>query len=166
MNRLYLLCSIAYQQHIYHVCLQNSHLACGKSDSENDFQLLTLINILLSWQGNINSQMLAQRQREILSQHLRHRQMHQVQQRTLMMRGQSMNMTPSMVASGGIPATMSNPRIPQTNTQQFPFPPNYGIGHFFLFFIRFYCLQGFGFFFGSQILSYNCKEDSQIKLAH
>ncbi|XP_034285841.1 nuclear receptor coactivator 2 isoform X2 [Pantherophis guttatus] len=78
-------------------------------------------------QGNINSQMLAQRQREILSQHLRHRQMHQVQQRTLMMRGQSMNMTPSMVASGGIPATMSNPRIPQTNTQQFPFPPNYGI---------------------------------------
>uniref|UniRef100_A0A2D4ES18 DUF1518 domain-containing protein n=2 Tax=Micrurus TaxID=8634 RepID=A0A2D4ES18_MICCO len=78
-------------------------------------------------QGNINSQMLAQRQREILSQHLRHRQMHQVQQRTLMMRGQSMNMTPSMVASGGIPATMSNPRIPQTNPQQFPFPPNYGI---------------------------------------
>ncbi|XP_061457053.1 nuclear receptor coactivator 2 isoform X4 [Rhineura floridana] len=79
-------------------------------------------------QGPINSQMLAQRQREILSQHLRHRQMQQqVQQRTLMMRGQNMNMTPSMVASGGIPATMSNPRIPQANAQQFPFPPNYGI---------------------------------------
>ncbi|KAL8182037.1 UNVERIFIED_CONTAM: Nuclear receptor coactivator 2 [Gekko kuhli] len=79
-------------------------------------------------QGPINAQMLAQRQREILSQHLRHRQMQQqVQQRTLMMRGQSMNMTPSMVASGGIPATMSNPRIPQANPQQFPFPPNYGI---------------------------------------
>ncbi|KAJ6664006.1 hypothetical protein lerEdw1_008960 [Lerista edwardsae] len=79
-------------------------------------------------QGPLNAQMLAQRQREILSQHLRHRQMQQqVQQRTLMMRGQSMNMTPSMVASGGIPATMSNPRIPQANAQQFPFPPNYGI---------------------------------------
>uniref|UniRef100_K7GJ07 Nuclear receptor coactivator n=1 Tax=Pelodiscus sinensis TaxID=13735 RepID=K7GJ07_PELSI len=81
-------------------------------------------------QAPINAQMLAQRQREILSQHLRQRQMHQqqqVQQRTLMMRGQGLNMSPSMVASGGIPATMSNPRIPQANTQQFPFPPNYGI---------------------------------------
>uniref|UniRef100_A0A8D2Q026 Nuclear receptor coactivator 2 n=1 Tax=Zosterops lateralis melanops TaxID=1220523 RepID=A0A8D2Q026_ZOSLA len=80
-------------------------------------------------QGPINAQMLAQRQREILSQHLRQRQMQQqqVQQRTLMMRGQGLSMTPSMVATGGIPATMSNPRIPQTNAQQFPFPPNYGI---------------------------------------
>ncbi|NXW63867.1 NCOA2 protein, partial [Eurystomus gularis] len=83
-------------------------------------------------QGPINAQMLAQRQREILSQHLRQRQMQQqqqqqVQQRTLMMRGQGLSMTPSMVAAGGIPATMSNPRIPQANAQQFPFPPNYGI---------------------------------------
>lgn len=83
-------------------------------------------------QGPINAQMLAQRQREILSQHLRQRQMQQqqqqVQQRTLMMRGQGLSMTPSMVATGGIPATMSNPRIPQANAQQFPFPPNYGTG--------------------------------------
>lgn len=83
-------------------------------------------------QGPINAQMLAQRQREILSQHLRQRQMQQqqqqVQQRTLMMRGQSLSMTPSMVATGGIPATMSNPRMPQANAQQFPFPPNYGTG--------------------------------------
>ncbi|XP_067409736.1 nuclear receptor coactivator 2 isoform X2 [Emydura macquarii macquarii] len=81
-------------------------------------------------QAPINAQMLAQRQREILSQHLRQRQMHQqqqVQQRTLMMRGQGLNMSPTMVASGGIPATMSNPRIPQANAQQFPFTPNYGM---------------------------------------
>uniref|UniRef100_A0A2I3HP99 Nuclear receptor coactivator n=1 Tax=Nomascus leucogenys TaxID=61853 RepID=A0A2I3HP99_NOMLE len=81
-------------------------------------------------QAPINAQMLAQRQREILNQHLRQRQMHQqqqVQQRTLMMRGQGLNMTPSMVAASGMPATMSNPRIPQANAQQFPFPPNYGI---------------------------------------
>ncbi|KFO57344.1 Nuclear receptor coactivator 2, partial [Corvus brachyrhynchos] len=77
-------------------------------------------------QGPINAQMLAQRQREILSQHLMQQQQ-QVQQRTLMMRGQGLSMTPSMVATGGIPATMSNPRIPQANAQQFPFPPNYGI---------------------------------------
>ncbi|XP_029409855.1 nuclear receptor coactivator 2 isoform X4 [Nannospalax galili] len=81
-------------------------------------------------QAPINAQMLAQRQREILNQHLRQRQMHQqqqVQQRTLMMRGQGLTMTPSMVAPSGIPAAMSNPRIPQANAQQFPFPPNYGI---------------------------------------
>lgn len=82
-------------------------------------------------QAPINAQMLAQRQREILNQHLRQRQMHQqqqVQQRTLMMRGQGLNMTPSMVAPSGLPAAMSNPRIPQANAQQFPFPPNYGTG--------------------------------------
>nr|XP_008253849.1 nuclear receptor coactivator 2 isoform X3 [Oryctolagus cuniculus] len=82
-------------------------------------------------QAPINAQMLAQRQREILNQHLRQRQMHQqqqVQQRTLMMRGQGLNMTPSMVAPSGLPATMNNPRIPQANAQQFPFPPNYGLG--------------------------------------
>ncbi|XP_059528915.1 nuclear receptor coactivator 2 isoform X4 [Myotis daubentonii] len=81
-------------------------------------------------QAPINAQMLAQRQREILNQHLRQRQMHQqqqVQQRTLMMRGQGLNMTSSMVAPSGMPATMSNPRVPQANAQQFPFPPNYGI---------------------------------------
>lgn len=67
----------------------------------------------------------------------------QVQQRTLMMRGQSMTMTPSMVASGAIPATMSNPRIPQANAQQFPFPPNYGSGLAFFtkpFFLTFQML--------------------------
>lgn len=83
------------------------------------------------FQAPINAQMLAQRQREILNQHLRQRHMHQqqqVQQRTLMMRGQGLNMTSSMVAPSGIPATLSNPRIPQANAQQFPFPPNYGTG--------------------------------------
>ncbi|XP_029078424.1 nuclear receptor coactivator 2 isoform X5 [Monodon monoceros] len=81
-------------------------------------------------QAPINAQMLAQRQREILNQHLRQRQMHQqqqVQQRALMMRGQGLNMTPSVVAPSGVPATMSSPRVPQANAQQFPFPPSYGI---------------------------------------
>ncbi|CAK7289317.1 Nuclear receptor coactivator 2 [Vulpes lagopus] len=91
---------------------------------------LQLQHRLQAQQAPINAQMLAQRQREILNQHLRQRQMHQqqqVQQRTLMMRGQGLNMTSSMVAPGGLPATLSNPRMPQANAQQFPFPPNYGI---------------------------------------
>ncbi|MGH0121372.1 UNVERIFIED_CONTAM: hypothetical protein FKN15_072406 [Acipenser sinensis] len=87
-------------------------------------------------QGTINAQMLAQRQRELLSQHLRQRQLEQQQrqqqqqQRAMMMRAQGLNIPPSMAAtaSGGMPGTMSNPRIPQANPQQFPFPPNYGTG--------------------------------------
>ncbi|KAI1889078.1 hypothetical protein AGOR_G00175350 [Albula goreensis] len=88
-------------------------------------------------QGTINAQMLAQRQREILSNHLRQRQLEQrqqqVQQRTLLMRAQGLNLPPNMAAaaaaaSAGMPGAMSNPRIPQANPQQFPYPPNYGTG--------------------------------------
>ncbi|XP_069931254.1 nuclear receptor coactivator 2 isoform X4 [Oryctolagus cuniculus] len=94
-------------------------------------QISNVSNVNLTLRPGVPTQMLAQRQREILNQHLRQRQMHQqqqVQQRTLMMRGQGLNMTPSMVAPSGLPATMNNPRIPQANAQQFPFPPNYGLG--------------------------------------
>ncbi|XP_053571086.1 nuclear receptor coactivator 2 isoform X2 [Bombina bombina] len=85
-------------------------------------------------QGPINAQMLAQRQREILNQHLRQRQLQQqqqqqqVQHRAMMMRGQGLTMPPNMVASGGMQASISSPRIPQGNAQQFPFSPNYGTG--------------------------------------
>ncbi|XP_053268122.1 nuclear receptor coactivator 2 isoform X2 [Pleuronectes platessa] len=79
-------------------------------------------------QGSINAQMLAQRQRELLSNHLRQRQQQQVQQaqqvqqqRSMAMRGPGLNLPPNMAAGG-----MSNPRIPQANPQQFPYPPSYG----------------------------------------
>ncbi|XP_029002334.1 nuclear receptor coactivator 2 isoform X2 [Betta splendens] len=77
-------------------------------------------------QGTINAQMLAQRQRELLSNHLRQRQQQQqqqqqVQQQRGMMRGPGLNLPPNMAAGG-----MSNPRIPQANPQQFPYPPSYG----------------------------------------
>ncbi|XP_051539037.1 nuclear receptor coactivator 2-like isoform X2 [Myxocyprinus asiaticus] len=78
-------------------------------------------------QGTINAQMLAQRQRELLSNHLRQRQLdqqrQQQQQRSMVMRAQGLNMPPNMAAAG-----MNNPRIPQANPQQFPYPPNYGTG--------------------------------------
>ncbi|XP_061661125.1 nuclear receptor coactivator 2 isoform X5 [Syngnathoides biaculeatus] len=69
-------------------------------------------------QGTINAQMLAQRQRELLSNHLRQRQQQvqqQQQQRSMAMRAQGLNLPPNM----------SNPRIPQANPQQFPYPPSY-----------------------------------------
>ncbi|XP_010785487.1 nuclear receptor coactivator 2 [Notothenia coriiceps] len=73
-------------------------------------------------QGTLNAQMLAQRQREYLSNHLRQRQQQQVvqQQRAMMMRTQG-------VPSGGsaptpMPMGGTNPRLPQGNPQQFPYP--------------------------------------------
>ncbi|XP_077591907.1 nuclear receptor coactivator 2 isoform X5 [Stigmatopora nigra] len=70
-------------------------------------------------QGSINAQMLAQRHRELLSNTLRQRQQQQQQQqqRSMAMRAQGLNLPPNM----------SNPRIPQGNPQQFPYPPNYGM---------------------------------------
>ncbi|XP_028288395.1 nuclear receptor coactivator 2 isoform X2 [Parambassis ranga] len=81
-------------------------------------------------QGTINAQMLAQRQREMLSNHLRQRQQQQQvqqaqqvqQQRSMAMRAQGLNLPPNMAAGG-----MSNPRNPQANPQQFPYPPSYGM---------------------------------------
>uniref|UniRef100_A0A671Y9A5 Nuclear receptor coactivator n=1 Tax=Sparus aurata TaxID=8175 RepID=A0A671Y9A5_SPAAU len=79
-------------------------------------------------QGTINAQMLAQRQRELLSNHLRQRQQQQQQaqqvqqQRSMAMRAQGLNLPPNMAPGG-----MSNPRIPQANPQQFPYPPSYGM---------------------------------------
>ncbi|XP_056289747.1 nuclear receptor coactivator 2 isoform X2 [Pseudoliparis swirei] len=77
-------------------------------------------------QGTINAQMLAQRQRELLSNHLRQRQQQQAQQvqqqRSMAMRAQGLNLPPNMAGGG-----MSNPRIPQANPQQFPYPPSYGM---------------------------------------
>ncbi|XP_069777358.1 nuclear receptor coactivator 2 isoform X3 [Narcine bancroftii] len=81
----------------------------------------------MSGQGPINAQMLAQRQRELLNQHLRQRQLIQQQQRTMMMRQQGLNIPPNMAASGNMAAAMSTPRIPQASPQQFPYPPNYGM---------------------------------------
>ncbi|XP_072235004.1 nuclear receptor coactivator 2 isoform X3 [Leuresthes tenuis] len=80
-------------------------------------------------QVTINAQMLAQRQRELLSNHLRQRQQQQQQQvqqaqqvqQRMALRAQGLNMPPNMAAGG-----MSNPRNPQANPQQFPYPPSYG----------------------------------------
>ncbi|XP_031439758.1 nuclear receptor coactivator 2 isoform X2 [Clupea harengus] len=98
-------------------------------------------------QGTINAQMLAQRQRELLSNHLRQRQQ-QVQQaqqqqqqaqqqqqqaqqqRTLAMRAQGLNLPPNIAAAAaaaGLPGALGNARMPQASPQQFPYPPSYGM---------------------------------------
>ncbi|GAA6070280.1 nuclear receptor coactivator 2, partial [Tachysurus ichikawai] len=67
-------------------------------------------------QGTINAQMLAQRQRELLSNHLRQRQ------RSMSMRPQGLNV-PSNMAAG----TMGSSQIAHGNPTHFPYTPNYGI---------------------------------------
>uniref|UniRef100_A0AAR2LES7 Nuclear receptor coactivator 2 n=1 Tax=Pygocentrus nattereri TaxID=42514 RepID=A0AAR2LES7_PYGNA len=77
-------------------------------------------------QGTINAQMLAQRQRELLSNHLRQRQLDQ--QRLMAMRTPGLNMPPNLPAgAAGLPGALSNPRIPQSSGQQFPYTPSYGM---------------------------------------
>lgn len=86
-------------------------------------------------QGSLNAQMLAQRQREYLSNHLRQRQQqqHMHQQRSMMMRAQGINMPPSMPSGGAASTPMpmggTNPRLPQGNPPQFPYTASsYGTG--------------------------------------
>ncbi|CAB1454137.1 unnamed protein product [Pleuronectes platessa] len=89
-------------------------------------------------QGTLNAQMLAQRQREYLSNHLRQRQQQQQQQqqqqhlhhqRAMMMRTQGLNMPSGGAAPTPMPIGGTNPRLPQGNPQQFPYPASsYGTG--------------------------------------
>ncbi|XP_017285058.1 nuclear receptor coactivator 2 isoform X2 [Kryptolebias marmoratus] len=86
-------------------------------------------------QGNLNAAMLAQRQREYLSNHLRQRQQqqHVHQQRVMMMRTQGINLPPNMPSGGAAATPMpmggTNPRVPQGSLQRFPYPASsYGTG--------------------------------------
>ncbi|KAM8838391.1 nuclear receptor coactivator 2-like [Synchiropus picturatus] len=76
-------------------------------------------------QSSLNAQMLAQRQREYLSNHLRQRQ--QQQQRAMMMRAQGLSGARGGAAPIPTPGGVTNPRLPQDN--QFPYQTSsYGTG--------------------------------------
>ncbi|XP_064202501.1 nuclear receptor coactivator 2-like [Anguilla rostrata] len=81
-------------------------------------------------QGAMNSQMLAQRQREMLNSHLRQCQLeHAQQQRSMMMRAQGVGLMPAVGgASGGVPGVATSPRIGQQSPQHVPYTPSYGTG--------------------------------------
>ncbi|XP_063298066.1 nuclear receptor coactivator 1 isoform X3 [Pelobates fuscus] len=72
-------------------------------------------------QPPLNAQMLAQRQRELYSQHHRQRQL--MQQRALLMRQQGFG---NLQPTASLPVTMGTSRIPQGPPQQFPYPHSYG----------------------------------------
>ncbi|KAM6464931.1 nuclear receptor coactivator 1 isoform 3-T8 [Liasis olivaceus] len=76
-------------------------------------------------QPPLNAQMLAQRHRELYSQ--QHRQRQLMQQRAMLMR-QQQSFGNNLPPSAGVPVQLAAGRLPQAPPQQFPFPPNYGMG--------------------------------------
>ncbi|XP_069740285.1 nuclear receptor coactivator 3-like isoform X2 [Narcine bancroftii] len=78
-------------------------------------------------QGFLNAQMMAQRQRELLSQQLRQRQM---MHRAMIMRQhqqQGFSPPPNVTAPTGMEAPMGGPPITPASPQQFTYPANYGM---------------------------------------
>ncbi|XP_053309270.1 nuclear receptor coactivator 3 isoform X2 [Spea bombifrons] len=75
-------------------------------------------------QGFLNAQMVAQRNRELLSHHIR-------QQRIAMMMQQQQPQTfsppPNVTPSASMDNPLAGPPMPQTPPQQFSYPPNYGM---------------------------------------
>nr|XP_035961999.1 nuclear receptor coactivator 3 isoform X8 [Halichoerus grypus] len=77
-------------------------------------------------QGFLNAQMVAQRSRELLSHHFR-------QQRVAVMQPQppqpqAFSPPPNVTASPSMDGVLAGPVMPQASPQQFPYPPNYGMG--------------------------------------
>uniref|UniRef100_A0A8C2S1G8 Nuclear receptor coactivator n=1 Tax=Capra hircus TaxID=9925 RepID=A0A8C2S1G8_CAPHI len=82
-------------------------------------------------QGFLNAQMVAQRSRELLSHHFRQQRvamMMQQQQQQQQQQPQAFSPPPNVTASPSMDGVLAGPAMPQAPPQQFPYPPNYGMG--------------------------------------
>ncbi|XP_058541862.1 nuclear receptor coactivator 3 isoform X4 [Neofelis nebulosa] len=83
-------------------------------------------------QGFLNAQMVAQRSRELLSHHFRQQRVammvQQQQQQQQQQRTQAFSPPPNVTASPSMDGVLAGPVMPQAPPQQFPYPPNYGMG--------------------------------------
>uniref|UniRef100_A0A8D2BBD1 histone acetyltransferase n=1 Tax=Sus scrofa TaxID=9823 RepID=A0A8D2BBD1_PIG len=85
----------------------------------------------VSSQGFLNAQMVAQRSRELLSHHFRQQRvamMMQQQQQQQQQQTQAFSPPPNVTASPSMDGVLAGPSMPQAPPQQFPYPPNYGMG--------------------------------------
>ncbi|KYO42127.1 nuclear receptor coactivator 3 isoform A [Alligator mississippiensis] len=81
-----------------------------------------------SQQGFLNAQMMAQRNRELLSHHIRQQRMAMImQQQQQQQQPQAFSPPPNVTASGSMDSALAGPPMAQVPPQQFPYPPNYGI---------------------------------------
>ncbi|XP_039575068.1 nuclear receptor coactivator 3 isoform X1 [Passer montanus] len=78
-----------------------------------------------SQQGFLNAQMVAQRNRELISHHFRQQRMAMMMQQQ--QQPQAFSPPPNVTASGSMDSALTGPPMAQVPSQQFPYPPNYGI---------------------------------------
>uniref|UniRef100_A0A8D2NA62 Nuclear receptor coactivator 3 n=1 Tax=Zonotrichia albicollis TaxID=44394 RepID=A0A8D2NA62_ZONAL len=76
-------------------------------------------------QGFLNAQMVAQRNRELISHHFRQQRMAIMMQQQH--QPQAFSPPPNVTASGSMDSALTGPPMAQVPSQQFPYPPNYGI---------------------------------------
>ncbi|KAB0400116.1 hypothetical protein E2I00_010784, partial [Balaenoptera physalus] len=80
-------------------------------------------------QGFLNAQMVAQRSRELLSHHFRQQRVAMMmQQQQQQQQTQAFSPPPNVTASPTMDGVLAGPAMPQAPPQQFPYPPNYGMG--------------------------------------
>ncbi|XP_071428649.1 nuclear receptor coactivator 3 isoform X3 [Pithys albifrons albifrons] len=78
-----------------------------------------------SQQGFLNAQMVAQRNRELISHHFRQQRMAMMMQQQ--QQPQAFSPPPNVTATGSMDSALTGPPMAQVPPQQFPYPPNYGI---------------------------------------
>ncbi|XP_039935805.1 nuclear receptor coactivator 3 isoform X2 [Hirundo rustica] len=78
-----------------------------------------------SQQGFLNAQMVAQRNRELVSHHFRQQRMAMMMQQQ--QQPQAFSPPPNVAASGSMDSALTGPPMAQVPSQQFPYAPNYGI---------------------------------------
>lgn len=76
-------------------------------------------------QGFLNAQMVAQRNRELISHHFRQQRMAMMMQQQ--QQPQAFSPPPNVTASGSMDSALTGPPMAQVPSQQFPYSPNYGI---------------------------------------
>ncbi|XP_063814975.1 nuclear receptor coactivator 3 [Pseudophryne corroboree] len=81
-----------------------------------------------SQQGFLNAQMVAQRNRELISHHIRQQRMAMIiQQQQQQGQSQAFSPPPNVTASPSMENPLGGPPMPQAPPQQFSYPSNYGI---------------------------------------
>ncbi|XP_056363712.1 nuclear receptor coactivator 3 isoform X2 [Oenanthe melanoleuca] len=78
-----------------------------------------------SQQGFLNAQMVAQRNRELISHHFRQQRMAMMMQQQ--QQPQAFSPPPNVTASGSMDSALTGPPMAQVPSQQFPYSSNYGI---------------------------------------
>uniref|UniRef100_A0A8D2PGW1 Nuclear receptor coactivator 3 n=1 Tax=Zosterops lateralis melanops TaxID=1220523 RepID=A0A8D2PGW1_ZOSLA len=82
-------------------------------------------SVMRPQQGFLNAQMVAQRNRELISHHFRQQRMAMMMQQQ--QQPQAFSPPPNVTASGNMDSALTGPPMAQVPSQQFPYPSNYGI---------------------------------------